>query len=288
LLRRPGRRHRRDVGLRPRLRGGGGAGERARRAVPPPEEPGRGPADGRELRPDAGSGGGAEERVIVGPAIDLRAGRGVRLRQGRLEGETVYGADPADVARRWESEGAERVHVVDLDAAIEGKPQPEAVAAVIAAVGIPVEVGGGLRTIETAARYRDAGAERVIFGTAAVSHPEVVEEAVRRWPECVAVAIDARDGKVAVAGWNEITTVDAVAVASRVKAWGVPRIQYTDVMRDGTLTGPNLHAIEQVATASGLRITAAGGISRLEDIERLAGLEGLGIDEVVVGRALYD
>jgi phosphoribosylformimino-5-aminoimidazole carboxamide ribotide isomerase len=226
--------------------------------------------------------------VIVMPAIDLRNGRVVRLKQGRLQDETVYGGDPGEVARRWEAEGAERLHVVDLDAAIEGKPQPEAVAAVIAAVRIPVEVGGGLRTIETAAGYRDAGAERVIFGTAAVSRPEVVQEAVRRWPESVAVAIDARDGKVAVAGWNEVTTVDAVELASRVKTWGVPRIQYTDVMRDGMLTGPNLHAIEQVALASGLRITAAGGISRLEDIEWLAGLEEIGIDEVVVGKALYD
>jgi phosphoribosylformimino-5-aminoimidazole carboxamide ribotide isomerase len=226
--------------------------------------------------------------VIVVPAIDLRAGRVVRLKQGRLQDETVYGGDPTEVARRWEAEGAERLHVVDLDAAIDGRPQPEAVAAVIAAVRIPVEVGGGLRAIETAIRYREAGVDRVIFGTAAVARPEVVQEAVGRWPDSVAVAIDARDGKVAVAGWNEITTVDAVELATRVSAWGVPRIQYTDVMRDGTLTGPNFHAIEQVATASGIRITAAGGISRLEDIEWLAGLEEIGIDEVIVGRALYD
>jgi phosphoribosylformimino-5-aminoimidazole carboxamide ribotide isomerase len=226
--------------------------------------------------------------MIVVPAIDLRAGRVVRLKQGRLQDETVYGGDPGDVARQWESQGAMRLHVVDLDAAIDGNPQPEAVAAIIAAVGIPVEVGGGLRTIETAARYRDAGADRVIFGTAAVARPEVVQEAAIRWPDSVAVAIDAREGKVAVAGWNEITTVDAVELAGRVGLWGVPRIQYTDVMRDGMLTGPNLYAIEQVALASGVRVTVAGGVSRLEDIEWLAGLEELGIDEVVVGRALYD
>jgi phosphoribosylformimino-5-aminoimidazole carboxamide ribotide isomerase len=226
--------------------------------------------------------------MIVVPAIDLRNGRVVRLKQGRLQDETVYGGDPGEVARRWESEGAERLHVVDLDAAIEGRPQPETVAAVIASVRIPVEVGGGLRSLETAERYREAGAERVIFGTAAVSSPEVVREAARRWPGAVAVAIDARNGKVAVEGWNEVTTVDALELAARVKAWGVPRIQYTDVVRDGTLVGPNLMGIEQMARASGLRITAAGGVSTLEDLERLAALEGLGVDEVVVGKALYD
>jgi phosphoribosylformimino-5-aminoimidazole carboxamide ribotide isomerase len=226
--------------------------------------------------------------LIVIPAIDLRGGRVVRLKQGRLQDVTVYGGDPGDVARRWESEGAERLHVVDLDAAIEGRPQPDTVAAVITAVRIPVEVGGGLRSLETAERYREAGAERVIFGTAAVSRPEVVQEATRRWPAAVAVAIDAREGKVAVAGWNEVTTVNALDLAAQVKAWGVPRIQYTDVVRDGTLVGPNLPGIEQMARASGLRITAAGGISALEDLERLAALEGLGVDEVVVGKALYD
>jgi len=224
--------------------------------------------------------------MIVVPAIDLRGGRVVRLKQGRLQDETVYGSDPREAARRWEAEGAERLHVVDLYAAILGKPQPDTVAAVIAAVRIPVEVGGGLRVLEDAMRYREAGAERLIFGTAAVARPGVVQEAVRRWPDAVAVAIDARDGKVAVAGWNEVTTEDVLELASRVKAWGVPRIQYTDVVRDGTLTGPNLPAIEELARASGLRVTAAGGISSIEDLERLAALEC--VDEVVVGKALYD
>jgi phosphoribosylformimino-5-aminoimidazole carboxamide ribotide isomerase len=226
--------------------------------------------------------------VTVVPAIDIRGGKVVRLKQGRLQDETVYGSSPAETARFWEAEGAQRIHLVDLDAAIEGKAQPDVVGEVIAAVKIAVEVGGGLRVLENALRYRDRGADRVIFGTAAVARPGVVQEAVRLLGEAVAVAIDARDGKVAVAGWNEITTVDAVELAARVKAWGVPRIQYTDVMRDGTLSGPNFHAIEQVARASGLRITAAGGVSRLEDIEGLAGLERLGVDEVVVGKALYD
>jgi len=226
--------------------------------------------------------------VIVVPAIDLRGGRVVRLKQGRLLAETVYGAEPAAAARRWQDEGATRLHVVDLDAAVTGHPQFDVVASVIDAVSIAVEVGGGLRVLENAMRYRQRGADRVIFGTAAVAAPGVVQEAVRMWPEAVAVALDARSGKVAVAGWNEITTMDAADLAAQVKAWGVRRLQYTDTVRDGMLVGPNLPAIEHLARATGLRITAGGGVSSLEDLRRLKELESLGLDEVVVGKALYD
>jgi len=226
--------------------------------------------------------------VIVVPAVDIRAGRVVRLKQGRLQDETVYGSDPVDAARRWEDEGAARLHVVDLDAAIEGRPQPDVVGAIIEAVGIPVEVGGGLRALENAMRYRERGADRVIFGTAAIAAPGVVQEAVRLWPDAVAVAVDARNGKVSVAGWQEITQVSAVDLALQVKAWGVPRIQYTDVARDGILAGPNTAATEELARASGLRLTVAGGIGTLEDLARLKPLLALGVDEAVVGRALYD
>jgi len=226
--------------------------------------------------------------VIVVPAVDIRAGRVVRLKQGRLQDETVYGSDPVAAAQRWEAEGAARVHVVDLDAAIEGRPQPDVVGAIIEAVRIPVEVGGGLRTLENAMRYRDRGADRVIFGTAAIAAPGVVQEAVRLWPEAVAVAIDARNGQVSVAGWQEITQVSATELAVQVKAWGVARIQYTDVARDGVLVGPNTAATEQLARASGLRLTIAGGVGTLEHLARLKPLRPLGVDEVVVGRALYD
>ena len=226
--------------------------------------------------------------MIVVPAIDLRGGKVVRLKQGQLQEEKVYGSDPAAVARRWESEGAARLHVVDLDAAVSGKPQFDAIEAVIAAVRIPVEVGGGLRVLETAMRYRDRGADRVIFGTAAVADPGVVQEAARLWPEAVAVALDARQGKVAVGGWKEITEVDATELALRVKSWGVPRLQYTDVLRDGMLTGPNLAGIESLARRADLPITAGGGVSVLDDLARLADLEPLGVDEVIVGKALYE
>jgi phosphoribosylformimino-5-aminoimidazole carboxamide ribotide isomerase len=222
------------------------------------------------------------------PAIDIRGGKVVRLKQGELAQETVYGADPAEVARRFEAEGAGRLHVVDLDAAITGRPQFDALAAVIAAVRIPVEVGGGLRVLETAMRYRQRGADRVIFGTAAVADPGVVQAALQQWPEAVAVAIDARDGRVTVAGWREVSTVRAVELAARVAGWGVRRVQYTDVLRDGTLRGPNLPAIEAVAASAPLRITASGGVSSLDDLRRLRALEDKGVDEVIVGKALYD
>ena len=226
--------------------------------------------------------------MIVVPAIDVRGGKVVRLKQGQLQEEQVYGSDPAEVARRWEAEGAARLHLVDLDAAISNQPQFDVMERIIAAVKVPVEVGGGLRVLENAMRYRDRGVDRVIFGTAAVANPGVVLAAVRRWPQAVAVALDAREGKVAVAGWKEITTVDAVELARRVKAWSVPRLQYTDVVRDGTLVGPNLAGIEELARASGLRITAAGGFSTLDDLRRLKALEPLGVDEVVLGKALYE
>ena len=137
-------------------------------------------------------------------------------------------------------------------------------------------------------RYRANGAERVIFGTAAIARPGVVQEALDLWPEAVAVAIDAKNGKVAVAGWNEVSTVAALDLARTVASWGVRRIQYTDVVRDGTLVGPNLKGIEEIARASGLRISAAGGVSTLEDLVRLRALEPLGVDEVIVGKALYE
>src|SRR5688500_9382590 len=160
--------------------------------------------------------------MIVVPAIDIRGGKVVRLKQGQLREEKVYGADPMEAARRWEAEGAARLHVVDLDAAISATPQFDAVASIIDAVNIPVEVGGGLRVLENAMRYRDRGADRMIFGTAAVADPGVVQEAVRRWPAAVAVALDARAGQVAVAGWKEITRVDVLTLAAQVKSWGVP------------------------------------------------------------------
>jgi phosphoribosylformimino-5-aminoimidazole carboxamide ribotide isomerase len=226
--------------------------------------------------------------MIVVPAIDLRGGKVVRLKQGRLQDTTVYGDDPAEVARQWEAQGAVRLHLVDLDAAIENKPQPDVIQSIARAVKIPLEIGGGLRVLEMAQRYKEMGLDRVIFGTAALAKPGVVQAAVGLWPESVAVAVDVRDGKVAVAGWMETSSVDALDLVAQVKAWGVRRVQYTDVLRDGTLVGPNVAGIEKLARASGLLITAGGGISVKEDLVKMKPLGPLGVDEVIVGKALYD
>lgn len=227
--------------------------------------------------------------MIVVPAIDLRQGRVVRLHQGRAQEETVYAVDPAEVARRFEAEGARRIHLVDLDAAMNGARQAAAVASVVRAVRIPVEVGGGVRTLADALAVRADGAERVIFGTAAVARPDVVQAAVEQLgAEAVAVAIDAKDGRVAVSGWTEATDVDALELAVAVESWGVRRVQFTDVRRDGTLQGPNLAAIEALGRRTNLRITAAGGVSDASDLVRLSALEALGVDEAIVGKALYE
>ncbi len=226
--------------------------------------------------------------MIVVPAIDVREGRVVRLKQGKLQEATVYGSDPVEAARRWEAEGAARLHLVDLDAAILGRPQFDVLADVLSAVKIPVEVGGGLRVLENAMRWRERGADRVIFGTAAISDPGVVQEAVRLWPEAVAVALDARNGMVTVAGWKDVTTVSALDLARQVRGWGVARVQYTDVLRDGTLVGPNLPGAGELARAFGGKVTLAGGLGSADDLRRARALEADGVDEIVLGKALYE
>jgi len=226
--------------------------------------------------------------MIVVPAVDLRGGEVVRLRQGRAEEKTVYGTDPASAARRWAGEGAQRLHVVDLDAAFGQAPQEAAVAAILAAVAIPVEIGGGIRSLEQARRWIARGAERVIFGTAAVQDPESVKAAAAEWGPRVAVAIDARDGQVAVEGWTRTERLPAVELAGRVAGWGVTRVQYTDVGRDGSLTGLDTAAIARLAAAAPLRLTVGGGVHALSDLTALRALAVPGVDEVIVGRALYD
>ena len=223
--------------------------------------------------------------MIVVPAIDLRGGRVVRLHQGRAEQETVYGDNPAELARRFESEGARRIHLVDLDAAMNGPRQDAAVAEVVKAVRIAVEVGGGVRTLEDALRLREQGVERVIFGTAAVARPEVVQAAIARFPEAVAVAIDARDGRVAVSGWLETSETDALTLARRFEDAGVAALIHTDIARDGTGAGPNLDATEAIARAVRVPVIASGGVGALDDVRAAC---GRGLAGLIVGRALYD
>jgi phosphoribosylformimino-5-aminoimidazole carboxamide ribotide isomerase len=227
-------------------------------------------------------------RLIVVPAIDLRHGRVVRLLQGDVGALTEYDSDPRSVALRFQAEGAERLHVVDLDAAVDGNPQFDVVARIIAAVKIPVGVGGGVRTTEVAKRYRDAGADRIVFGTAAVTAPAVVQQAAAEWPAGVAVAIDAKRGLVMITGWTETTPLAAVDLARRMGDWGVGRIQYTDVSRDGTLRGLDLDGVEALSKVCNARFTIGGGVAELTDIGGARRLLPAGVDEIIVGKALYD
>jgi phosphoribosylformimino-5-aminoimidazole carboxamide ribotide isomerase len=226
--------------------------------------------------------------MIVIPAIDLKDGRCVRLLQGRLDAETVFSDDPAAMARRWQSEGAAMLHVVDLDGAVEKSPRNlESIRNILAEVDLPVQVGGGIRTLETIASYLELGAHRVVIGTEAVRNPELVREACRRYPETVVVGIDARRGRVAIEGWTETTPVTAVELARRFEDSGVAAINFTDIHRDGMQTGPNIEETRRLAEAVRIPVVASGGVATLEDIRALLPLERVGVSGVITGRALY-
>jgi phosphoribosylformimino-5-aminoimidazole carboxamide ribotide isomerase len=226
--------------------------------------------------------------MTVYPAIDLRGGRCVRLLQGAFDRETVYGADPVAVARRWEAAGARWLHVVDLDGARAGAPvQAPLVAAVCAAVEIPVQVGGGLRDARAVERVLAAGAARAIVGTVAVRDPERCRAICRAHPGRVAVGLDARDGRVRVAGWTEEEEVEVVALAARLADLGAATVIYTDIGRDGTEAGPDLDGTRAVARAAGVPVVASGGVGSLDHVRAVATLAADGVEGVIVGRALY-
>jgi len=226
--------------------------------------------------------------MLIVPAIDLKGGKCVRLLRGEMHAETVYGDDPVAMGRRWVGEGAEYLHVVDLDGAVSGQAvNGAAIAALCKALPIPIEVGGGVRSVARAEELLALGADRVIFGTSALAQPEVVREACRRFPGRVAVGIDARDGKVAVQGWTETSDTSAVSLAQQVEQFGACRVIYTDISRDGTQQGVNVAATRAIAEAIKIPVTASGGVGSLADITALLPHEPAGIDAVIVGRALY-
>jgi phosphoribosylformimino-5-aminoimidazole carboxamide ribotide isomerase len=227
--------------------------------------------------------------VLALPAVDIREGRCVRLIQGARDRERVYDTDPVAAALRWEAAGAPWLHVVDLDGAFSGRRVNEhVIARLIAAVHIPVQVGGGIRSLGEIGTLLDAGAARVILGTVAATSPELLAEACARFGERLAVAIDARDGVVVVEGWVTGTGEPALAAAARVVRAGARRLIYTDTGRDGMLGGPNLRAFEEVLRVVDVPVLASGGISSAEDVGRLRALEPLGLEGVIVGRALYE
>ena len=220
------------------------------------------------------------------PAVDLKGGRCVRLVQGRADAETVFSDDPVAMARRWEASGARRLHVVDLDGAFAGGPaQTDLVRAMIRAVSIPAEVGGGLREMAHVEAVLEAGARWAIVGTRAALDPVFLGEVCERFGERLMIGIDASDGRVAVDGWTRVLDLDAMALARDAAAAGAAGIIYTDIARDGTQGGPNLWSTEAVARAAGIPVLASGGVGSLDDIRQLATVPGLA--GVIVGRALY-
>jgi len=223
------------------------------------------------------------------PAIDLKGGKCVRLQEGIASKSTEYSDDPVSMALHWEAQGAKRLHLVDLDGAFSGQSAHLDIArSIFRSLKIPVQFGGGLRTVEQIETILDLGAKRAIVGTVAVDNPEIVEEVVRRYPESIIVGIDARKGNVMLRGWVEKTVVPAVDLARRMKAIGVGRIIYTDVARDGMLSGVNFDETENLSREVGIRVIASGGVSSVADVRTLWERRACGIEGVILGRALYD
>jgi phosphoribosylformimino-5-aminoimidazole carboxamide ribotide isomerase len=220
------------------------------------------------------------------PAIDLRGGRCVRLRQGDYDRETVFGDDPAEMAARWESQGAGRLHLVDLDGARSGEPvNTAAVRAILDRVGLPCQLGGGVRDEATIAAWLEAGIDRVIIGTQALRNPEWFRRVAETYPDRLALGLDAKDGRVATGGWLDVSSVLAVTLARQFDGLPLAAIIYTDIARDGMLEGPNLGSTRALATSLRTPVLASGGVSSLDDLSRLAELPVAGC---VVGRALYE
>jgi len=223
--------------------------------------------------------------MIIYPAVDIKDGRCVRLLQGRFDSETVYGDDPVEMAEKWASIGAEWLHVVDLDGARSGISKNRSIIAdIVKKVKIPVQTGGGIRTIDDIDEVIALGAARVVLGTAAVKNPRLLKEAVDNYGDKIAVGIDAKNGKVAVEGWETLSSHDAVEFAKRVEQYGVSVIIYTDISTDGMLSGPNLKAVEMVVGAVGIDIIASGGVSSIQD---LINLKNTGAAGAITGKAIY-
>ena len=226
--------------------------------------------------------------MLIIPAVDIKNGKCVRLFQGRFDSETVFSDDPAAMAKRWENEGAEIIHVIDLDGAVEKSPKNlNSIQRIIESVEAYIQVGGGIRTAKTAKMYLDLGVKRVIIGTEAIKNPKFVKDACKAFPDQIVVGIDARDGLVAIEGWTETTRIKAVDLARRFEDCGVAAINFTDIHRDGMETGSNIEATRRIAQAVSIPVVASGGVSTIEDIKKLMPLEAAGVVGVITGRALY-
>ena len=226
--------------------------------------------------------------MVILPAIDLKGGQCVRLYQGDFNQSTVFSDYPEEMALQWQEQGAKQLHIVDLDGAKEGEPvNIFSIKKILDAINIPIEVGGGIRTLENIEDLLEMGVERVVLGSTAVENPDLIREAAREFGEKVVVGIDAKEGKVAVHGWLNVSDMTALDLAIQVGDMGISTIIYTDIAKDGTLAGHNALATAELARQSGLMVIASGGVSSLEDIKALKAHEADGIGGVVIGRALY-
>ncbi len=226
--------------------------------------------------------------MIVFPAIDIRDGNCVRLVKGDFSQETVFSSHPEDMAIRWQNQGAEFLHLVDLDGAREGRPvNLDTVKRILSAIHIPAELGGGIRTMNDIEKVLSAGVRRVILGSVAVRNPALVKEACAAYGDRIVVGIDAKNGVVAVDGWGTSGDIDVLSLAERMKEAGVSHIIYTDISRDGTLSGVNVAATAELAEKSGLKVVASGGVHSLADIKALKAHEADGIEGVIVGKSIY-
>lgn len=226
--------------------------------------------------------------MLVIPAIDLKDGHCVRLRQGDMADETVYSDDVKEVASRWQQQGAGLIHVVDLNGAVDGEPKnlPH-IESIMKTVRVKVQVGGGIRTIDTVRRYLNAGVSRVVLGTAALTNRALLDQACQEFPRRIVLGLDARDGRIAVKGWTAVSDVRAIDLLKELSGAAIAAVVYTDIARDGMLNGPNIPALKEVVECSSFPVIASGGITRLEDLRAVRSL-GPKIEGAIVGKALYD
>jgi len=226
--------------------------------------------------------------MIIIPAVDIKDGQCVRLKQGIASNKTVFSNRPEEMAKKWYESGAERLHVVDLDGAFSGKPKNiKIVERIVKEVPIPVEVGGGIRDMDAIRLYLDIGVQYVILGTVAISNPDMVIKACEVYPKKIILSIDARSGRVAIEGWTKGTDISPVEIAKRFEAY-VTSIIYTDIKRDGMKTGPNIEATKELAKSVNIPVIASGGVGSIEDIKRLLPLSRYGLYGIIIGKAIYD
>ncbi len=227
--------------------------------------------------------------MIIIPAVDIKQGKCVRLLQGRMDAATEYSDDPVEMARRWESQGAVLIHVVDLDGAFAKEVKNlETIKRILSEVQAPIQVGGGIRDLKTIEMYLDMGVSKVVIGSEALYNPDLVKTASRRFPNRIVVGIDARNGKVAVEGWSRTSETRAVDLAKEFESCGVAAINFTDIHRDGMQTGPNIQETAILAESVSIPIVASGGVSTLQDIQNLLAIESKGVTGVITGKALYE